>query len=128
MVPMHIGVSYSMQNQFGCVGFSYNESSYDELTNALGIEPIGYYISAKGPMHFVYFNDLINFANPTSALVAINSLVTSLANSHTHYFDALISSMLANKAYYGVEDEADYYNLTSMKIFFNATRIIEEKF
>jgi hypothetical protein len=128
MVPMHIGISYSMKNELGTIGFSYNSSSYDELTGALGIEPIGYYVSASGPMHFVYFKDLISFADPTNSINAVRGLVTSLANSHQHYFDALISSMQANKMYYGVENEQDYYSLTSMKIFFNATRIIQEKF
>jgi hypothetical protein len=47
-----MGSTTSMENAMGTIGYSFNDSDYDELTNMLGIEPIGYYVSASGTMHF----------------------------------------------------------------------------
>jgi ABC-type transport system involved in multi-copper enzyme maturation permease subunit len=55
LIPMHFGVGASMQSKFGTVGYSFNESSYDEITSMMNIEPIGYYISCTtGKLTFVY--------------------------------------------------------------------------
>jgi hypothetical protein len=128
MVPIFTGSNSSIQNGFGSMGYSYNLSTYDEITEVLGISPIGYYISAEGPMVFVNFDDLTAFADPEVSLTRIEAFVHQLAISHDNYMDALIALMQANKSYFGSQNDRDYFNITSMKIFFNATRIIQEEF